>query len=79
MDLVRKGTVKRKMIREIHVELLVTGVEACVLLPDSTGEVDFDTMFYGKDRAFLDWCDDLFDHAWSLAGFFDESRLYNIG
>jgi predicted transcriptional regulator len=39
------------------------------------GEPDLNTMFYGEDKEFLEWCSDLFAYQWEKAEPFDENKL----
>jgi hypothetical protein len=49
------------------------------MFPYVNGEVDMNAMFYGKDKEFIAWCDELFTEIWNGAGMFDESKLVEIG
>jgi len=74
-DFIRRGLVKRRMADQINIGLIVTDREAGVLFPDMKGTIDSNTMYYGTDKVFLKWCEDLFDELWSAAHDFEESAL----
>jgi predicted transcriptional regulator len=78
-EYVQKGIVERRMVGMVSVHMVVAETEACVMFPYVNGEVDMNTMFYGKDKEFISWCDELFTEIWNGAGIFDESKLVEIG
>jgi predicted transcriptional regulator len=41
------------------------------MFPNMRGEIDMGAIFIGSDPMFYEWCKDLFDHYWELAGYFD--------
>lgn len=73
--LIRRGLVKRRMAIKVHIGLVVTNKEACILFPHLAGDVDAGTMFYGRDTVFLKWCEDLFDELWASSHDFNEAEL----
>jgi len=74
-NFISKGLVERRMLPEVKVMTIFNEKQGCVLFPNLKGEPDLNTMFYGEDSEFLEWCADLFDYQWNLAGPFDESKL----
>ncbi|MGB7664671.1 MAG: hypothetical protein WBL67_18215 [Nitrososphaeraceae archaeon] len=39
-----------------------------VMLPNTKGEVDMSILIVGNDSSFNEWCVDVFNHYWELAG-----------
>jgi predicted transcriptional regulator len=74
-NFISKGLVERRMLPEVKVMTIFNEKHGCALFPNMKGEPDLNTMFYGEDREFLEWCADLFDYWWEKAGQFDESKL----
>jgi len=72
---ISKGVVERRMLPDVKVMIIFNEKQGCVLFPNMKGEPDLNTMFYGEDREFLEWCADLFNYQWEKAGQFDESKL----
>jgi predicted transcriptional regulator len=72
---ISNGIVKRKMVKKLHVCLTATEKEAIVFFPDLKGNNDMVSGFFSSDPVFLDWCADYFDHIWSHADSFDDSKL----
>lgn len=74
-NFIGKGIVERRMLPEVKVMTIFNEKQGCVLFPNMKGEPDLNVMFYGEDKEFLEWCDDLFAYQWEKAGPFDESKL----
>jgi predicted transcriptional regulator len=74
-NFISKGVVERRMLPEVRVMLIFNEKHGCVLFPDMKSEPDLNTMFYGQDRDFLEWCSDLFNYQWEKAEPFDEGKL----
>ena len=74
-NFISKALVERRMLPEVKVMTIFNEKYGCVLFPDKKGEPDLNTMFYGKDKEFHEWCADLFSYQWEKAGTFDESKL----
>ena len=76
-NFISTGLVERRMLPEVKVMTIFNEKQGCVLFPNMRGEADLNTMFYGEDKEFLEWCSDLFAYKWEKAGAFDESKLKN--
>lgn len=74
-NFISKGLVERRMLPEVNVMTIFNEKHGCVLFPNMKGEPDLNTMFYGEDNKFLEWCADLFNHQWEKAAPFDEGKL----
>jgi len=74
-NFISKGIVERRMLPEVKLMTIFNEKQGCVLFPDMKGEPDLNTMFYGEDREFLEWCSDLFVYQWEKAEPFDENKL----
>ena len=76
-NFISTGLVERRMLPDVKVMTIFNEKQGCVLFPNMRGEADLNTMFYGEDKEFLEWCSDLFAYKWEKAGAFDESKLKN--
>jgi predicted transcriptional regulator len=76
-NFISTGLVERRMLPDVKVMTIFNEKQGCVLFPNMRGEADLNTMFYGEDKEFLEWCSDLFAYQWEKAGPFDESKLKN--
>jgi predicted transcriptional regulator len=76
-NFISMGLVERRMLQDVKVMTIFNEKQGCVLFPNMKGEPDLNTMFYGEDKEFLEWCYDLFAYEWEKAGLFDESKLKN--
>jgi predicted transcriptional regulator len=76
-NFISTGLVERRMLPEVKVMTIFNEKQGCVLFPNMRGEADLNTMFYGEDKEFLEWCSDLFAYKWEKASAFDESKLKN--
>ncbi|MDQ3847944.1 MAG: transcriptional regulator [Thermoproteota archaeon] len=76
-NFISTGLVERRMLPEVKVMTIFNEKQGCVLFPNMRGEADLNTMFYGEDKDFLEWCFDLFEYQWEKAEPFDESKLKN--
>jgi predicted transcriptional regulator len=74
-NFISNGLVERRMTSEVKVMMIFNEKQGCVLFPNMKGEPDLNTMFYGEEKEFLDWCIDLFAYQWEKAGPFDENKL----
>lgn len=74
-NFISKGIVERRMLPEVKLMTIFNEKQGCVIFPDLKGEPDLNTMFYGDDREFLEWCSDLFTYRWEKAEPFDENKL----
>ncbi|WP_232212348.1 helix-turn-helix transcriptional regulator [Candidatus Nitrosopumilus sediminis] len=68
------GKVKRKMVKDVKIVLVLNEKEAGVVFPKD-GEADMSKMFYGDSPEFLEWCHDYFIHCWNSASSFQESKI----
>jgi len=65
-ELAAKGIFRGRMVEKISVAIYIADEsEAALMLPNSKGEVDMNTMFLGSDPVFCEWCADLFDYMWN--------------
>jgi predicted transcriptional regulator len=76
-NFISTGLVERRMLPDVKVMTIFNEKQGCVLFPNMRGEADLNTMFYGEDKEFLEWCSDLFAYQWEKAEPFDESKLKN--
>jgi predicted transcriptional regulator len=80
--LLKKGTVDRKMVNSIPIGVVLNDVQACVMFPraqrNSKIDLDMNSMFYGEDPDFHEWCLDYYRYIWHNARSFDERELVEI-
>ncbi|MDP8886685.1 MAG: transcriptional regulator [Thermoproteota archaeon] len=76
-NFISTGLVERRMLPEVKVMTIFNEKQGCVLFPNMRGEADLNTMFYGENKEFLEWCSDLFAYQWEKAEPFDENKLKN--
>jgi predicted transcriptional regulator len=74
-NFISKGLVERRMLADVKVMAIFNEKQGCVMFPNQKGEPDLNVMFYGESKEFLEWCSDLFDYQWQMAGTFDETKL----
>ncbi len=74
-NLLDKGSVERKMKKDVSVIVVLNEKEACVVFSTLDGAADMREMFYSKDPLFLEWCLDYFRYCWYGAGSFQEEKL----
>lgn len=68
-ELTSANIIRQRMADKVSTALYIADDErAAIMFPDIQGEVDMGAMLVGEDPAFVEWCADLFDHAWVHAG-----------
>jgi predicted transcriptional regulator len=81
-ELLRKGTVERKMVNSLLIGVVLNDKQACVMFPriqrNDKIEIDMNSMFYGEDPDFHEWCLDYYRYIWHNARSFDEKGLVEI-
>jgi hypothetical protein len=78
----KKGIVERKMVNSLLIGVVLNDEQACVMLPriqrNNKIEIDMNSMFYGEDPDFHEWCLDYYRYIWHNARSFDEKGLVEI-
>jgi predicted transcriptional regulator len=81
-ELLKKGTVERKMVNSLLVGIVLNDEQGCVMFPrihrNNKIEIDMNSMFYGEDPDFHEWCLDYYRYIWHNARWFDEKGLVEI-
>jgi predicted transcriptional regulator len=81
-ELLKKGTVERKMVNSLLIGVVLNDEQACVMFPriqrNNKIEIDMNSMFYGEDSDFHEWCLDYYRYIWHNARTFDEKGLVEI-
>jgi len=81
-ELLKKGTVERKMVSSLLIGVVLNDEQACVMFPriqrNNKIEIDMNSMFYGEDSDFHEWCLDYYRYSWHNARSFDEKGLVEI-
>ncbi|MDQ3836142.1 MAG: transcriptional regulator [Thermoproteota archaeon] len=81
-ELLREGIVERKMVGNILTGVVLNDDQACVMFPrihkNNKTEIDMNSMFYGDDADFHEWCLDYYRYVWHNARSFDEKGLTEI-
>lgn len=68
-ELTSADAVKQRMVDKVNTALYIADDRrAAIMFSNAKGEVDMGAMMVGDDPAFIEWCADLFDHAWVHAG-----------
>ena len=81
-ELLKKGTVERKMVNSVLIGVVLNDEQGCVMFPrihkNDKIEIDMNSMFYGEDPDFHEWCLDYYRYIWHNARWFDEKGLVEI-
>src|SRR5918994_657239 len=81
-ELLKKGTVERKMVNSLLIGVVLNDEQGCVMFPrihrNNKIEIDMNSMFYGEDPDFHEWCLDYYRYIWHNARWFDEKGLVEI-
>jgi predicted transcriptional regulator len=81
-ELLKNGTVERKMVNSILIGVVLNNEQACVMFPriqkNNKIQIDMNSMFYGDDPDFHEWCLDYYRYIWHNARSFDEKGLVEI-
>ena len=81
-ELLKKGTVERKMVNSLLIGVVLNDEQGCVMFPrihrNNKIEIDMNSMFYGEDPDFHEWCLDYYRYIWHNARSFDEKGLVEI-
>jgi predicted transcriptional regulator len=81
-ELLKKGIVERKMVNSLLIGVALNDKQACVMLPriqrNNKIEIDMNSIFYGEDPDFHEWCLDYYRYIWHNARSFDEKGLVEI-
>jgi predicted transcriptional regulator len=81
-ELLKNGTVERKMVTSLSIGIVLSDKEACVMFPrihrNNKIEMDMNSMFHANDPDFQEWCLDYYRYVWHSARSFDEKRLVEI-
>jgi predicted transcriptional regulator len=64
----KSGKIKRKMLDTVELSIYISDSQSAVMLPNIKGEVDMSMLLVGNDSIFNEWCLDMFNHFWELAG-----------
>ena len=73
--LISKGLVERRMLDTVKLVLIFNERQSCVAFPSLKGRPDLNSVYYGDNNDFHEWCEDYFEYQWKRAGVFDESKL----
>ena len=81
-ELLKKGVVERRMVNNLLIGVALNDKQACVMLPriqrSNKIEIDMNSIFYGEDPDFHEWCLDYYRYIWHNARSFDEKGLVEI-
>lgn len=67
-ELTSANAIEQRMVDKVSTALYIADGQAAIMFPNAKGEVDMSAMLAGDSPAFVEWCADLFDHAWAQAG-----------
>ena len=74
--LVSDGAIQRRMKKDVNVIVILNEKEACVMFPNTDGEVDMSETFYSNEQLFHEWCLDYFRYCWMESSAFQEGKLH---
>ncbi len=81
-ELLKNGTVERKMVNSLLIGVVLNDEQACVMFPriqrNNKIEIDMNSMFYGEDPDFHEWCLDYYRYIWHNARSFEEKGLVEV-
>ena len=72
---IEKGTIERKMIKDVKIVVLVNEKEACLMFPGTDDTADMSEMLYSNDKNFHEWCLDYFNYCWEKSNTFQELKI----
>lgn len=72
---VKDDSLKRKMMKNVNVVVLLNETEAGLILPFKNGEVDMSEMLYSTSDSFHEWCKDYFLDCWDKSTTFQELKI----
>jgi predicted transcriptional regulator len=77
VDMQKSGKIKGKMLEKVNIAIYISDSQSAIMLPNTKGEVDMSTLLFGNDPMFNEWCIDIFNHLWELAGpeMIDKTRI----
>lgn len=65
---IQKGVFEQKIVEgSVKVSLYIADKKAAVMFPNKKGEIEMDTLFFGEDPVFYNWCLDYFEYLWNIA------------
>ena len=64
-EAISEGKITRKILPTIKFAILINEKEAAIIFPSEDDNPDLRSMFYGDDKTFHGWCQDLFNHYWN--------------
>jgi predicted transcriptional regulator len=81
-ELLKKGTVERKMVNTLLISVVLNDKQACVMFPriqrNNKIDIDMNSMFYSDDPDFHEWCLDYYRYIWYNARSFEEKGLVEV-
>jgi hypothetical protein len=70
------------MVNSLLIGVVLNNEQACVMFPsiqkNNKIQIDMNSMFYGDDPDFHEWCLDYYRYIWHNASSFDEKGLVVI-
>jgi len=81
-ELLKKGTVERRMVNSLLVGVVLNDFQACVIFPriqrNNKIDIDMTSMFYSEDPDFHEWCLDYYRYVWHNARSFEQRGLVEV-
>ena len=81
-ELVKNGTVERRMVNSLLIGVALNDKQACVMFPriqrNNKIEIDMNSMLYSDNPDFHEWCLDYYRYSWHNARSFEERRLVEV-
>jgi predicted transcriptional regulator len=81
-ELVKKGTVERRMVNSLLIGVALNDKQACIMFPriqrNNKIDIDMNSMLYSDDPDFHEWCLDYYRYIWHNARSFEEKGLVEV-
>ena len=81
-ELVKNGTVERRMVNSLLIGVALNDKQACVMFPriqrNNKIEIDMNSMLYSDNPDFHEWCLDYYRYSWHNARSFEERGLVEV-
>jgi len=74
-DLISQGIIQKRMTSNSHIIMFTSEKSAGLMFPKLNGDIDIQNLWYSKDKKFIDWCTDYFDHMWQNSHSFVKQKI----
>lgn len=74
-DLISQGIIQKRMTSNSHIMMFTSEKSAGLMFPKLNGDIDIQNLWHSKDKKFIDWCTDYFDHVWQNSHSFVKQKI----